>query len=254
MNLPKNITWPKVASAVGGIVFLGLAANFIWMAAIGGAGLIVIGSLCVVAVAGIKSIDLIGQKLDNRILKLQKKEAADNPIEQYQNEFKRRAAILEQTDTALTDKGTALRSMHDMLIQQQKDDPGIDLTREFQDYENMSKDFDQDKILYKEALEGQAEFAKFIQREEFRYKFGQASEKTKRSSAANSKEEAQAAILLQEATNASREKYNRSFAAMEVKMAKTSIKSPAAQQLELKSVVDVVSRTISQVEPIERKG
>ncbi len=66
----------------------------------------ILGIIGLIGVALIKSTSYFGQKLDNKILALRKAEAQKNPIEQKQNEYKRRQGIFEERERMLAAENT----------------------------------------------------------------------------------------------------------------------------------------------------
>lgn len=244
----------RIGSVVATIVLLGTAASFIWSAASGLLGLGVIGGMIVVYGGAIKALPLLARKWERKLLQLEKQEAEENPIEQFEMDSLRNQGVLDGQKKILEDKASSIRGMQGMLIQQQKDDPQIDLSQQWNDYNEMSAELDEEKILYSEALEQHEAFLKFIEQQKFYYKFGAAAEKTRGLS--NPKELAKARLLNTAAQEAIRDKYNRAFAAMEMRrlQPKSAKKSTSTLTNNPSQTLDVVDVTARQLSPITKEA
>jgi hypothetical protein len=252
MNIvPENkAKWLRLASVALTVVLLGTAASFIWTAASGLLGLGVIGAMVVVYGAAIKALPLLARKWERKLLQLEKKEAEDNPIEQFEMDALRNQGILDGQLHFLEEKASSIRGMHDMLVQQKKDDPEIDLTQQWTDYTAMTVDLEEEKSLYAQALADQKDFEKYIEQQKFYHKFGTAAEKARGLS--NPAEAAKARLFNTAAQEAIREKYNRSFAAMEMRRLQSNpVKKPTSALTNNPSqtldVVDVTARQLTSV-------
>ena len=86
--------------AGAGLAILALAGPFLWALASAGVALWVILVVGLGLAALVRSIQLLGQKLENRLLAARKAEARENPIEQHQNAAKREAARIQAYENA----------------------------------------------------------------------------------------------------------------------------------------------------------
>jgi hypothetical protein len=86
--------------------------------------------LALLGFAGLQSLPLAFQRLENYLLQLRKAEARRNPIEQLQNEMLRRAQRLKSFRNALVAVGSQIESIEQMVQERRHLDPGHVLERQ----------------------------------------------------------------------------------------------------------------------------
>jgi len=112
---PQKLTWLRLLAACSGVVALAVFAPVVWLAAAGGAGLLVLGVMLAVGFAVVQALPLLGQRLENALLAARRREARRSPIEQLQNEVLRRAERLKIFHRALVTVGGQIESIRQMV-------------------------------------------------------------------------------------------------------------------------------------------
>jgi hypothetical protein len=111
-------------------VALVLSAPLIWVAVSAGLGLVALAGLALTGTLLFQALPLLGQTLENRLLKLRKAQARANPIEQLQLEVLRRAERLTAFRKALATVGGQIESITQMLDERRHKDPNHVLERQ----------------------------------------------------------------------------------------------------------------------------
>lgn len=119
----KQVPLVRVLTVTVGITALALFAPIVWLAATGGAGLLVLGAVMATGFAVFQALPLLGQMLENQLLAARKAEARRNPIEQLQNDILRRAERLRSYKKALVIVGGKIESISQMVADSRRRDP-----------------------------------------------------------------------------------------------------------------------------------
>ena len=118
------------AAVAATVVALILSAPLIWVAVSAGLGLVALAGLALTGTLLFQALPLLGQTLENRLLKLRKAQARTNPIEQLQMEVLRRAERLTAFRKALATVGGQIESITQMLDERRHKDPNHVLERQ----------------------------------------------------------------------------------------------------------------------------
>lgn len=119
----KQVPWVRLLSVATGVIGLAVFAPTVWLAASGGAGLLVLGGVLAVGFAAVQALPLLGQKLENGLLEARKAEARRSPIEQLQNEVLRRGERLTTFRAALVKVGGQIETIEQMLEERRQREP-----------------------------------------------------------------------------------------------------------------------------------
>lgn len=127
-NPSTTIALPKVllvrgAAVVVTLLLLSALAPMVWAAVSAATGIAALAGMALVGVAAFQAVPLALQKLENRVLHARKAEARANPIEQLQNEVRRRAARLHSFRRALAAVGGQIESINQLLADRRHRDP-----------------------------------------------------------------------------------------------------------------------------------
>jgi hypothetical protein len=126
----KKVNWVRYLVLTAALAGLAALAPVVWMAVTGGAGLFVLAGLLAAAFSAVQAIPLLGQKLENALLKARKAEARRNPIEQLQVEVLRRAERLKSFRRALISVASQIESISQMMAERRHRDPTHELDRQ----------------------------------------------------------------------------------------------------------------------------
>lgn len=217
----------RLAAAAGGIAVIGLASWLLWMALLGTVSLIGIGACGVLAIGAARSLPLLAQKWENKLLSLRKTEARKNPHEQMDNEYIRRQTILNEEEVALTEASSTISTLKTQLDNQLRQNPEFDLAQEYSDLKNMAADLEERVALLKEAKEELVKFKNYIALKKQKHKYALEANRVRDKLNSNATEQATNAVLFDEADDEMERQYNRSFAAMEIARATRSNKAGA---------------------------
>ena len=223
--------------AVAAIAVLALVLPVIYAAFLSTLGLIGIGILGIVGFGMIKSMDLIGQKMENSILKLRKAEARANPIEQLENNLILKAGQLRAFKSGLEQIGSQIASLESSLKEQARKDPNDDLTEQWQAVKKMQLFYEHRKQRYTEAFKALEDYKKSIERAKFKYGFGTAAQGIAQSMNDNDSKNLMENMLADEAFKSVDLRFNSAFAALDLDSAELN----SSQKLEFGSglVIDV---------------
>lgn len=252
MNLPvSKVNAVRAAAVVGTVIVLGLAASLLWAAALGTISLGIIGGMGLVMVGVARSLPLIGQKFENRLLAARKAEARENPVEQKQNEAIRRQQILDIRAEALKEAQTDIRNMASGLDKSERENPGQDFSAERTDLQRAATLLTSKIEKYKAAVEAQEEFVRHNRALAAKYEFGQNMARTNSKLGMTDKEFATNQFLADEADKAMLSSYNRAFADMdfEFQLDASSVPAPALTNnpSAVLEIIDVDVKSLSTV-------
>lgn len=240
MKLPKflqnesNLKYFGIGSAV---LILAALSKVIWMAVEGIVGLNVLAFGVGISVVVWKMIPLFLQKADNEILEMRKREARANPIAQKENRYRRGQEVIALRKKELEDILTNTRSMREMLVKREKQNPNEDLKPMWADLKLAESAAEKKRLSIIAFEQAQVNYWRSIEADRFRHKFGQTSKKTRELIGKATGDAAVEDILDQEASDAISSEYNRAFAAMDVEFG-TSVDN---------SVIDMGS--VQEVQP-----
>lgn len=206
--LPGKSLGVRIAAVAGVVAILALAAPFIWGAVSAGAGLMALVIMGMIAVALMQAIPLLGQIVENRILGARKKEARENPIEQRQNEFRRRKKQIEEARKAMAIIAAQIEGMKDMIRDQRKKDPNYDFTKHERSVEKMAQFYTAKMRKIDEADQALEEFKKLIERNIYEWNFAQQGKAALESLNAADQESILQEMLSDEAGRAIQDRFN----------------------------------------------
>ena len=110
-----NKTLFRVLFAGGAVAILALLAPVIWAALSAGVGLIGLAVIGIIGFGLLQMLPVLGQKLENFVLKARKSEARKNPIEQLQNFFIEKKRRVEQFKAAVVSINSQISNLEDPL-------------------------------------------------------------------------------------------------------------------------------------------
>lgn len=216
----------RIWAAVAAIVALGLLSQVIWSAAVAGAGLLVLGGICIVGIGLLQALPLLGQKWENRLLALRKQEARLNPIEQLQNFMAQKAQRVQQFRASVIAIGTQIKSLEQMVADRKSERSHYDASKQLRQIESM-------KVAHARLIEKlqRAEIAlqllsEKVEDKKFEWKFSQAGQAALKSLNASGGQELVEEMLADEAFDSVRDNFNQVFAELELESAHLSIGKP----------------------------
>jgi hypothetical protein len=199
-----------------GIVFLAILAPFIWGAASAGAGLLVLLLLGILGTGVFSFLPFIGQKLENKILKLRKEEARKNPIEQLQNFLRQKSEQVRAFKNAVAQIGAQIRSLKDLIAERKRVKPGSDTSKQEQAIIAMEKAHAILTSKYVAAEKALVELQEVIEEKKFEWNFAQAGKMAADSLNATSGQQLLDSMLADEALSSVRDNFNTVFADLEL--------------------------------------
>jgi hypothetical protein len=131
---PKLI---KYGALAGGVGLLALLAPVLKLAAQAGLSLVAIAICGIVLFALIQALPLLGQKWENYLLAMRKKEAAENPIEQLQNGILSKGKEIQAYNQAMGQIFAQIQGLTTRLRERKKTHPNGDYTAEESSLRNM---------------------------------------------------------------------------------------------------------------------
>lgn len=218
----------KALFAVGAVAALALLAPVIFLAAQATAGLLILGVLSIAGLGLAKSLPLIGQKLENSIVKARKAEATKNPIEQLQNFLMQKAQQVAEFKSAVAMIGAQIKSLQDMVTQRKKERPGYDASSQESSIEAMRTAHATLTQKYVNAEKALGDLKLAISDKEFEWKFSQAGQKALATLNATSGQELMEQMLADTAFASVTDNFNHVFAELELEAKNLT----NAQQLE----------------------
>lgn len=233
-NQARRVPWLRVAAAGGGVLALAAFAPVLWLAAAGGAGLLVLGGLLAVGLAAVQTLPLLGQKLENALLSARKAEARRNPIEQLQNEMMRRANRLKSFRQALVKVGAQIESIEQMVAERRHKDPGHELKRQ-QDALHRLRQFQKINLnRLHEATAALDEFRFTVERKESEWRIALAIDEATEMMDPTAADNLMQDLLTDAALRSVQERFNAVFSELDVQM--SSMDSPTRRLLDTESL------------------
>src|SRR3989339_146274 len=214
-KLNKGSLVVKGVGALAVIGGVGLLLPTLVNAFLGGMTLLGIGAVVLVGLAMSKFVVFFGQKLDNQIMGLRKKEARENPIEQLQNELISSQRIFDARKIALSDFHSEIKNTEDDLKKSKDEFPNEDWSSDEITLSEAKAQYKEKEIELGEAEGALLAFAGQIKVRERRLKMAMSTEKLT-AKTKSSKEEVVSKILIDEAFDAVRDRLNSAMSAIQV--------------------------------------
>jgi hypothetical protein len=250
MNFPAILTGPTLArplanarrltwlrGLVGACAVLALAAfaPLVWLAAAGGAGLLVLGLMLGLAVAVLQTLPLLAQKLENRLLAARKAEARRNPIEQLQNELLRRAERLKIFRGALVTVGGQIESITQMIAVLRERNPSHSPEQQQRALQRLQQFHALNLKRLRDADQALAEFRSTIERKESEWRIALAIEEATAALDPQAAESLMQELLADTALRSVQDRFNAVFAELDVQM--SSVDAPTRALLDAPSLL-----------------
>lgn len=216
----KQVTGIRIMGVIGATALLAFMSPLIWMAVTGATGLITLGVVVATGIMMFQALPLMGQKVENKILALRKAEARKRPIEQLQNYLLQKSQGVKNFKEAVTQIGTQIRGMRDMVDDRIRTKPSWDPSKKEAALRQMN---DAHQVLiqtYKNAEKALEELKDIIDEKKFDWKFGQAGADAIEIINATSGEDLVEKMLADEAFDAVRDNFNHVFSALDMEAAK----------------------------------
>ncbi len=223
----EKVMWVRIGSFVAAVLLLALAAPIIIGAATTGAGLLAILVMGLVGVGIFQSLPLLGQKLENKLLSMRKKEARENPIEQLQNFFIKKRMSVNEFKRAVGAIGAQIKGLADMVAERKRANPNANVSDKEQSIVAMKQAHAALVRKYENAEQALVQLEEKIEEKKFDWKFAQAGGQAIAAINASSGEELVQQMLADEAFDSIRDNFNQVFADLELEAAKLN----GAQQL-----------------------
>lgn len=224
---PSRVTLLRGLIVAGAVLALAAFAPMIWLAAAGGAGLLVLGALLALALAVVHALPLATQKLENRLLVARKAEARRNPIEQLQNELLRRADRLKAFRRALVKVGGQIESISQMIASRRHEDPSHVLEQQQRALQRLQQFQDMNLQRLTNAELALGEFRSTIERKESEWRIALAIEEATSALDPDAAEGLMQDLLADTALRSVQERFNAVFAELDVQMC--SVDAPTRQ-------------------------
>ncbi len=211
-----NKTAFRALFAVAAVAVMAIIAPVIWAAASAGLGLIALAAIGVVGFAGIQMMPLIGQKIENFVLKARKSEARRNPIEQLQNFFIEKKKRVEMFKTAVVGINAQIGNLEAMVKDRKRNKPNYDSSEEDAAISQMRQVHKAMVVKYENANNALQVLHDTIEEKKFKWQFGQAGQAAIAALNATSGEDLISQMLADEASTAVLENFNKVFAELEL--------------------------------------
>ncbi len=219
----------RVAAVVAVLAAMALSAPLIWAAVSAGAGLAVLLGMAIAGTVVFHLLPLGFQMMENRILKLRKTEARNNPMEQLQNEVMRRGERLQAFRKALADIGGQIESMTQMLDERRHRDPGHVLERQDRALVRMQQFYTANLKRLNEAQGALESFQHQVKQKVFEWEFAQAGQVVMSALKPNEVDQLMQELLTDEAIRSVQTRFNTVFAELDVQLC--SIDAPTRDML-----------------------
>jgi hypothetical protein len=223
----RQLPWLRGLCVAGAVVALAAFAPLVWLAAAGGAGLLVLGLLLALAFAAILALPLAGQKLENRLLAARKAEARRNPIEQLQGELLRRADRLKVFRRALVTVGGQIESIGQMIAERRDRDPANVREQQQRALRRLQQFQEINLRRLSNAEQALGEFRSTIERKESEWRIALAIEEATAALDPAAAEGLLQDLLADTALRSVQERFNAVFAELDVQMC--SVDAPTRQ-------------------------
>lgn len=211
-----NKTAFRVLFAVAAVAVMAIIAPVIWAAASAGLGLIALAAIGVTGFASIQMLPLIGQKIENFVLKARKAEARKNPIEQLQNFFIEKKKRVEMFKTAVVGINAQIGNLEAMVKDRKRNKPNYDSSEEDNAIRQMRQVHKAMVVKYENANAALQALQETIEEKKFKWQFGQAGQAAIAALNATSGEDLINQMLADEASTAVLENFNKVFAELEL--------------------------------------
>lgn len=236
MNENQKVWSIRAAIAGTGVLILAALAPILWAVASAG---IALGAITVVALVLWHGLPLLGQKLENAVLKARKAEARENPIEQHQNSLRRNLAQIKAYREATVTIDTQIHGIQDMMEAQRKKDPTYDLTRSERGLAKMQAAVAGRRKTIATAEKNAESFKLEIEREIYEWEMALAVRQTSGILSPNDANNILAEILDNEASKSVRESFNRACAELDMEV--SSLNSAKSLEFDGGLTIDVSS-------------
>ena len=215
---PHRLPLLRVLGVAAAVLALAAFAPVVWLAAAGGAGLVVLGLMLMLAFGAIQALPLAAQKLENRLLSARKAEARRNPIEQLQNELLRRADRLKVFRRALVAVGGQIESITQMIAERQHRDPAHVMAQQQRGLQRLVQFQEINLRRLNNAEQALAEFKATIERKESEWRIALAIEEATAALDPDAAEGLLQDLLADTALRSVQERFNAVFAELDVQM------------------------------------
>jgi hypothetical protein len=226
----SQLSWLRAVSAGIAVLLLAALAPVVWLAAAGGAGLVVLGGLLAIGLALLQALPLAAQKLENRLLAARKAEARRSPIEQLHNELLRRAERLKIFRGALVTVGAQIQSITQAIAAQRHRDPAHVLEQQVQALQRLKQFHALNLGRLKNAEQALQEFRSTIERKESEWRIALAIEEATAALDPDAAEGLLNDLLADTALHSVQDRFNAVFAELDVQM--SSVDAPTRALLE----------------------
>jgi len=226
---PRQLPWLRALAIAATVAVLAAWAPLIWMAVSAGAGLVVLSGLIIAALATVRALPWLGQRLENSLLAGRKAEAARRPIEQLQNELLRRAQRLKAFRQALVGVGGQIESIAQMLIDRRERDPAHVLERQEQALRRLQQFQQVNLARLAQAQSALDEFRGLVERKEAEWRIAVAIDEANELLDPNAGEHLLQDLLTDTALRTVQDRFNQVFAELDVQM--SGLDAPTRQWL-----------------------
>ncbi len=238
----QGVPWMRITGAGLAVLVLAAVAPVVWLAAAGGAGILVLGGLLLVGYTLTQTLPLIAQTLENRVLAARKAEARRNPIEQLQNEVFRRAERLKVFRSALVSVGAQIASITQMITARRHKDPQHVLERQQHALDRLQQFHRLNLQRLNKAEAALDEFKATVERKESEWRIALAIEEATATMDPNAAETLMQDLLADSALRSVQDRFNAVFAELDVQM--SSVDAPtrsflADENLERMEALDI---------------
>ena len=227
-DIPK--TWWLRAIAVAAVLAaLAVSAPLIALAVTAGAGLLTLAGMALVGFVALQAMPMGLQKLENRLLKLRKQEARENPIEQLQNDCLRREERLQTFRRALVNIGGQIESMREMVEKRKGIAPHFVLDKQERAIARMDHFYQANIGRLKEAHQALEDFRTQVKQKSFEWEFAQAGQVVMAALNPAELQDLMQDLLSDEALRSVQNRFNMVFAELDVDL--HSINAPTRNYL-----------------------
>lgn len=221
-----HVKGARIAAMLGSIVVLALLAPLIWAAVSAGVGLIVLMVIASVGIGIFQTLPLLAQKWENKVLELRREEARKRPIETLNHFLVQKKTDVKNFKNAVTNIGTQIRSLYDMITNRKKEKPNWDSSEKEASLVQMNQAHEALKKIYQDAEVALVQLEEKIEDAQFDWKWGEAGGQAIESINKLSGEDVIEKMLANEAFDSVRDNFNRVFSVLDMEAAKlTSTKS-----------------------------
>lgn len=225
----QKLLWIRVIAACAATAALAVFAPVVWIAASGGAGLLVLGGILGIGFAAVQALPLMGQKLENTLLAARKAEARRNPIEQLQNEVLRRAERLQAFRSALVTVGGQIESIRQMIESGQAKFSGPVLERQQRALGKLQQFHSLNIARLNQARDALQEFKNTVEQKQSEWQIALAIDDANRALDPNAADHLIQDLLADTALRTVQDRFNNVFAELDVQM--SSMDSPTRSLL-----------------------